>query len=245
MICNREMALPDFQRDFVWDPFATDELIESIASNFPAGSLLRIKNGSQLLFQPRAVEGAPVLFKDAKPSYLILDGQQRLTSLYQAFYGVGEHRYYIDLAGLESGKDLEDCVFYLRAEDGDKKYGTIAQQAATLVFPLGNLFSDGGFSSWVGKVLKERCKDVAGMLDLQARITSLYEQWVRPIEEYEFPMVTLNEETTGVAVCTIFETLNRTGVKLSVFDLLTARFWAQDLNLRQLWEEARGEESII
>jgi len=239
------MALPDFQRDFVWDPFATDELIESIASNFPAGSLLRIKNGSQLLFQPRAVEGAPVLSKDAKPSYLILDGQQRLTSLYQAFYGVGEHRYYIDLAGLESGKDLEDCVFYLRAEDGSKKYGTIAQQAATLVFPLGKLFSDGGFSSWVGKVLKERCKDVAGMLDMQARLTSLYEQWVRPIEEYEFPMVTLNEETTGVAVCTIFETLNRTGVKLSVFDLLTARFWAQDLNLRQLWEEARGEESII
>ena len=92
MAHNREMALPDFQLDFVWDPFATDELIESIMSNYPAGSLLRIKNGSQLLFQPRAIDGAPTLAKDAKPSYLILDGQQRLTSLYQAFYGVGEHR---------------------------------------------------------------------------------------------------------------------------------------------------------
>ena len=37
MAHNREMALPDFQRDFVWDPFATDELIESIISNYPAG----------------------------------------------------------------------------------------------------------------------------------------------------------------------------------------------------------------
>ena len=61
MIHNRAMALPDFQRDFVWDPSATDELIESIISNYPAGSLLRIKNGQQLLFQPRAFAGAPEL----------------------------------------------------------------------------------------------------------------------------------------------------------------------------------------
>src|SRR6185295_666481 len=86
MIHNREMALPDFQRDFVWDPRETDELVESIILNFPAGSLLRIKNGQHLLFQPREIEGAPPLPKEAKPSYLILDGQQRLTSLYQALY---------------------------------------------------------------------------------------------------------------------------------------------------------------
>lgn len=245
MIHNREMALPDFQRDFVWDPFATEELIESIINNFPAGSLLRIKNGTQLLFQPRAVQGAPPLIKDAKPSYLILDGQQRLTSLYQAFYGVGEQKYYIDLSGLEKGKDLEDCVFYMRTDDGDAEFGTIAQQAEKLVFPLGNVFSDGGFSGWMNKVLKERCKDIAEMLDLQKRLSELSENWIRPIEEYEFPMVTLNEETSGSAVCTIFETLNRTGVKLSVFNLLTARFWAQDLNLRRLWEQARVDAPVI
>jgi hypothetical protein len=245
MADNREMALPDFQRDFVWDPFATEELIESIVSNYPAGSLLRIKNGTQLLFQPRAIEGAPALAKDAKPSYLILDGQQRLTSLYQAFYGVGEHRYYANLSELEKGKDLEDCLFYLRAEAGDKEYGAITQQAASLVFPLGKVFANGGFSGWMTKVLKERCKDMTEMLDLQTRLNRLCEHWIRPVEEYEFPMVTLNEETSGAAVCTIFETLNRTGVKLSVFDLLTARFWAQDLNLRQHWEEAKSEDSII
>jgi len=76
MIHNRAMALPDFQRDFVWDPYATDELIESIISNYPAGTLLRIKNGKQLLFQPRAIAGAPAL-DGGKPDYLILDGQQR------------------------------------------------------------------------------------------------------------------------------------------------------------------------
>jgi Protein of unknown function DUF262 len=245
MIHNKEMALPDFQRDFVWDPYATDELIESIISNFPAGSLLRIKNGFQLLFQPREIEGAPRLDKGAKPSYLVLDGQQRLTSLYQAFYGVGDHRYFIDLAGLENNKDLEDCVFYLRKEEGQARYGTIAQQASNLVFPLGKVFGDGGFNGWLPQVLKERCKDMAEILELQTRLTSLYEQWIRPIEEYEFPMVTLNEETSAPAVCTIFETLNRTGIKLSVFELLTARFWAQDLNLRKLWDEAKAEFPII
>ncbi len=42
-IQSREAALPDFQRDFVWDPNATQELIVSIASSYPAGSLLRIR----------------------------------------------------------------------------------------------------------------------------------------------------------------------------------------------------------
>ena len=245
MIHNREMALPDFQRDFVWDPYATEELLESIISNYPAGSLLRIKSGHHLVFQPRAVEAAPALARDARPSYLILDGQQRLTSLYQALYGVGDHRYYIDLSGLENKKDLEDCVFYLRAEEAQARLGSLEQQADSLTFPLGQLFRDDGFAGWTTRVLKHRCKDVSDMIDLQARLSRLYEDWIKPIEEYEFPMVTLNENTSGAAVCTIFETLNRTGVKLGVFDLLTARFWSEDLNLRKLWEDARSEFLLI
>lgn len=245
MIHNRAMALPDFQRDFVWDPSATDELIESIISNYPAGSLLRIKNGQQLLFQPRAFEGAPEL-NGVKPAYLILDGQQRLTSLYQAFYGKGEHRYYLRLADLEKGKDLEDCAFYLKAEDGEKEYGTIEQQAHTLVFPMERVFGTvGGFSGWQNRVLRIRGGDASAILDLQERLSKLHNDWIKPIEEYDFPMVTLNEETSGPAVCMIFETLNRTGVKLSVYDLLTARFWPLDFNLRQKWEEAQDEYPIL
>ena len=82
-IHNREVALPDFQRDFVWDPRATEELIESICQNSPAGSLLRIKNSTDFYFAPREFEGSPEL-NGHEPSYLILDGQQRLTSMYQA-----------------------------------------------------------------------------------------------------------------------------------------------------------------
>ncbi len=95
-IHEREMTLPDFQRDFVWDPAATQELIISVANNYPAGSLLAIRNASDThsYFAAREFQGAPLL-NGQKPTYLILDGQQRLTSLYQAFYGTGEYQYFL------------------------------------------------------------------------------------------------------------------------------------------------------
>src|SRR3954447_21762679 len=82
-IHERELALPDFQRDFVWQPRDTEALVESISQDFPAGSLLFMpfRPGT---FTPREVQNAPAL--QGSPLQLILDGQQRLTSLYQAFY---------------------------------------------------------------------------------------------------------------------------------------------------------------
>jgi len=85
---NRDLALPDFQRSFVWDPGATRELVVSIIRSFPAGSLLLMQGGASV-FAPREFEAAPLL--DGTPAYLVLDGQQRLTSLYQAFSGGGSH----------------------------------------------------------------------------------------------------------------------------------------------------------
>jgi len=84
--------------------------------------------------------------------------------------------------------------------------------------------------------------DRTSMLDA---LTKINEQWVKIIDDYHFPVVTLSDKTEPDALCTIFETLNRTGVKLSVFELLTARFWPQNINLRDLWDRARGEYPII
>ena len=244
-IHNREVALPDFQRDFVWDPQATEELIESICQNFPAGSLLRIKNSKGIFFAPREVAGAPALDGN-RPSYLILDGQQRLTSLYQAFYGKGTHKYFIHLGGLIEDMDLEDCVFYERASRAERRYGKITKQAETLTFPFAFLFGETcGFEEWLDQVLELRPEDGGDMKELKKKLRDVRKQWISPVEDYEFPMVTLAEETSDSAVCTIFETLNRTGVKLSVFDLLAARFWPEDVRLRDLWEQAENDFPII
>lgn len=244
MVHNRDMALPDFQRDFVWDPAMTDELIESIINNYPAGTLLRVKNGQELLFQPRAFQGAPAL-NGARPVYLILDGQQRLTCLYQAFFGAGSFRFFLDLAALERGTDLEDAAFYERADKAAKALDRIDEQAAQLIFPMSRLFGGGGFDGWLHDVLRTRGGSADEVLDIQKRLANLRQQWLKPVEDYDFPMVTLSEDTSGAAICTIFETLNRTGVKLGVFDLLTARFWPRSVNLRELWEKARADNPIL
>ena len=170
-IHNREVALPDFQRDFVWDPRATEELIESILQNYPAGSLLRIKNRSGFFFAPREVAGAPAL-NGHSPSYLVLDGQQRLTSLYQALYGTGNHRYFISLRGLLDGEDLDDCVFYLRKQRAERRFGTMEKQASDLVFPLEVVFGHSyGFETWLDHVLEQREETKDASKELARRVS--------------------------------------------------------------------------
>jgi hypothetical protein len=251
-IQEREVALPDFQRDFVWEPAATQELIVSIAKNYPAGSLLAIRN-THSYFAAREIEGAPSL-SGTKPTYLILDGQQRLTSLFQAFYGTGEFRYFVNLKPLIEGGDIDDegVLFHVRAnaQRGSqarmlKKYATLEGQAEDLVLPLGVLFGQPeGFYGWRDAVT-ERIEEREGRQDLQKRLLSVRNRIFINVEKYCFPVVLLSDKTPADAVCTIFETLNRTGVKLSVFDLLAARFWAEDVKIREMWDLALANHPII
>jgi hypothetical protein len=242
-IHSRTMALPDFQRDFVWEPGATQELIVSIANNYPAGSILRVRDAKRV-FAAREFEGAPTL-NGQKHTFLVLDGQQRLTSLYQAFYGVGEHCYYLDLKKLVNGNDFEEAIFHVRATTKwAKARENFDIQAKELILPLSILKGGaGGFLQWLLQVTNPMPQaDRTGMLDA---LTKINDQWIKIIDDYHFPVVTLSDQTEPDALCTIFETLNRTGVKLSVFELLTARFWPQNINLRDLWDKSRGEYPII
>jgi hypothetical protein len=236
--------LPDFQRDFVWDPSATQELIVSIASNYPAGSLLRIRN-THNLFACREFQGAPSL-NGHRPTYLVLDGQQRLTSLYQAFFGVGEHRYYIDVRKLLDGADFEECLFHLRANAKRvQEYSDPSVQARELILPLATLKGGSGeFGRWTRAVARMASTESA-RIQLEDQLSEIDERWIQTIDDYKFPVVTLSDSTNAEAVCTIFETLNRTGVKLSPFELLTARFWPKNVNLRQLWAKAQADYQII
>jgi hypothetical protein len=232
-----DMALPDFQRSFIWDPISTQDLIISVASNYPAGSLLRVKS-SNIVVAVREFESAPPLNRH-KPTYLILDGQQRLTSLYQAFYGRGDHRYFINMRSLLDGNDFEESIFHMRSSKADKKYKSIEQQATEMILPLEIVYGDSrGFYGWVDDILTQQNLTKDGDRNVREQIRKTYRNWIEPIEHYEFPVITLSEKTTADALCNIFETLNRTGVKLSVFELLTARFWPEKVNLRSLYDDA-------
>src|SRR6266487_1815884 len=158
-IHTRTSVLPDFQRDFVWEPGATQELIISIANNYPAGSILRVRDAKRV-FAAREFEGAPAL-NGRKHTFLVLDGQQRLTSLYQAFFGVGEHRYFLDLNELLGGGDFEDAIFHERATTKwAKAHEGFDVQAKELILPLRILGGGAGkFGQWVKKAARKLPND--------------------------------------------------------------------------------------
>lgn len=82
--CHRGIIqLPDFQRSWVWDEDRIKSLIASISRAFPVGALMSLDTGGPVNFKPRPVEGAPAEARKIAPQSLLLDGQQRMTSLYQ------------------------------------------------------------------------------------------------------------------------------------------------------------------
>ena len=82
--CHRGIIqLPDFQRSWVWDEDRIKSLIASVSRAFPVGALMSLDSGGPVNFKPRPVEGAPLDAQLTPPQSLLLDGQQRMTSLYQ------------------------------------------------------------------------------------------------------------------------------------------------------------------
>src|SRR5437773_8428969 len=82
--CHRGVIqLPDFQRSWVWDEDRIKSLIASVSRAFPIGALMTLETGGPVNFKPRPVEGAPPEAKQLHPRSLLLDGQQRMTSMYQ------------------------------------------------------------------------------------------------------------------------------------------------------------------
>ena len=83
MVEEGKAQLPDFQRSWVWDDTKICKLIESITSGFPMGAAMFLANGGEhIRFKYRKFEGVESE-NDVTPEWLVLDGQQRLTTLYQ------------------------------------------------------------------------------------------------------------------------------------------------------------------
>lgn len=233
-----DLALPDFQRSFVWDPNATRELIVSVIQSYPAGTLLLMQSGASV-FAPREFEEAPKLKQS--PAYMALDGQQRLTSLYQAFRGVGTHRFFVNLKELIEGLDIDEAVEVYPSKQV-RVWATIEGQARSLAIPLERLTD---FTAWRDDVLDLRPETGDARKQLRDQLNALEKRIVKPVEAYVFPVTTLSKDTPVDAVCTIFETLNRTGVKLSAFELVTARAFAKEVQLRAKWEEALAKNPVL
>lgn len=116
-----EMQLPDFQRGWVWDDDRICSLLASVSVSFPIGAITTLQTGGEARFLPRPIEGSAP--SNAEPEALLLDGQQRLTSLYQTLLSkepVGtktstgkrvRRYYYIDMKlALSETADRDDWI---------------------------------------------------------------------------------------------------------------------------------------
>jgi hypothetical protein len=249
-IQEETLGLPDFQRSYVWDPDDTVRLVASIARHYPAGSILAVGNGSDY-FKTRKFANAPD--NGHKPKYLVLDGQQRLTSLYHAFFGCGEYVYYLDIDRFVAGFDLAEADV-IKFEKSKKKIGgkpfhelmesDISYQAQNKVMPLSVIFGpEKNFNKWEKKFLKELPED--NKEEISNQLERIEDEFVAKVNKYLFPVVSLKSNTSIASLCTIFETLNKGGQKLTTFEILVARFWKDGINLRTLWDKAVEDYPVL
>lgn len=95
MVEEGKAQLPDFQRSWVSDDTKIKKLIESITSGFPMGAAMFLANGSEnIRFKYRKFEGMESK-SEVTPEWLVLDGQQRLTTLYQVLKKSKNYQYQI------------------------------------------------------------------------------------------------------------------------------------------------------
>lgn len=246
-----EVMLPDFQRNFVWARQDVEELLKSLLEDMFIGTfLVHNVSPSNPPFKTISIEGAKLVNINFSPTpnLLILDGQQRLSSFFYALYRpnlslknvTNPYRFFIDIDELLED-NIDDAVFswskewrgYKKLVDNNDEYNIEVLKEERII-PFSFLQND--FSKIWYKQYKE--------LDLNESESEKIINYIENITGYNVLTldVPLSEKPENIAV--LFEKINRTGVKLSVFDLLTARLYIF-LNLREEWEKSFDEYANI
>jgi len=254
------IQLPDFQRSWVWDEDRIKSLIASVSRAFPVGALMSLETGGPVNFKPRPVEGAPIEAKHIPPQSLLLDGQQRMTSLYQATLRGKvvetvtpknkkvKRWFYIDIRkSLDPSIDREEAILGVPEDRMVRKdfgrevvldLSSAEREYASLMYPLSQVFDwdkwqDGFDEHWAG--------------DQNKAIRDEFREFKRKVLEnfkmYRVPVIALDRSTSKEAVCVVFEKVNTGGKPLDAFELVTAMYAASGHELRKDWygdDTARG-----
>ncbi|MEV4617387.1 DUF262 domain-containing protein [Asanoa sp. NPDC049573] len=232
------LQLPDFQREWKWDDQRIRELIATVTLDYPLGVVMTLETGGKKPFRPRTLTGAETA-RSVTPDLLLLDGQQRLTSLFQALHldqpvrTVDERNkelerwYYVDIPKAIGGStDRDEAIVsvpkervlrsnFARTVDLDLRGRTLECQAK--YFPLSAVFDSDRVTAWQ--------KEFVLMDDANWGLWAQFDQRIlHNIRSFQIPMIKLAATTTKDAVCSVFERVNTGGVPLNVFELLTATY---------------------
>lgn len=247
-----DLQLPDFQRSWVWDEDRIRSLVASISRAFPIGALMTLATGGPVSFKPRPVEGAPDEAKSATPQFLLLDGQQRVTSLYQVTLRGKvvetvtpkkkkvKRWFYIHIRkAMDPTIEREEAVVGLPEDRVVRKdfgrevvldLSTPAKEFEQLMFPLSQVFDwdnwqDGFDQHWRG--------------DQHEPVRQEFRAFKKAVLDnfklYRVPVISLDRSTSKEAVCTVFEKVNTGGKALDAFELVTAMYAASGHELRKDW----------
>ena len=259
--CHRGVIqLPDFQRSWVWDEDRIKSVIASISRAFPIGALMSLDTGGPVNFKPRPVEGAPQAAGNIAPQSLLLDGQQRMTSLYHVMLRgkVVEtvtpkktrvrRWFYIDISkAIDPNSDREEAILGVpedrveRSDFGRKielDLSSAEKEYAALKYPVSQVFDwdrwqDGFDDHWAGDKHKA----------VRNEFRVFKKQVLENFKYYRVPVIALDRSTSKEAVCVVFEKVNTGGKALDAFELVTAMYAASGHELRKDWygdEKTKG-----
>lgn len=238
-----ELQLPDFQREYLWGVDRVRTLVTSVLRGYPVGSFLALDTRNmEQRFKPRPLEGVEV--DGVAPGLLLLDGQQRLTSLYQAFTNNGEvqtvdylnrpicRRFMVDVRAAASADPMPVEALFAVDEQGQVRshFGPVVDGALNSreayihngVIPVSMLLWPEGNDVLV---------DIAAHTEdeqLCDAVKRFVNQVMRALPAYDVPVIRVDRETTQAGVGQIFAFANSAGVQMDVFELLTAVFASED-----------------
>ena len=253
-IDSGKIQLPDFQRGWVWEDERIKALIASITNNFPVGAAMFLEYGNEnVRFKYRVIEGSSS--KDQIPTELILDGQQRLTSIYSALFNRNPVKtrtdkgkdisrfYYLDIEkALDPTCDRVEAIDSVPenrivttnfGKDIKLDLSSREKEFKEKKFPLNIILNYTEAQNWQNEYYAY-CNYSAEAIK---EFTEFNSKIIMQTVQYKMPVITLDKETPKEAVCQVFENVNTGGVSLTVFELVTAIFAMDDFELRKDWNE--------
>lgn len=260
---NGKIQLPDFQRSWTWDEDRIRSLIASISQAFPIGALmtLELKSGAGNTFARRPIEGSAVTANQQEAEELLLDGQQRMTSLFQTCLRndvvqtitirqkLVKRWFYIDIvAAMKSDGDREDAIVsvpesrkiksdFNRKTDLDLSSDDLEYE--NLMFPTNRVFDWDEWQDGFQDYWKKR--DNTSNVELFRKFKN---DVLQNFKSYHVPVISLASDTSHAAVCLVFEKVNTGGKPLDAFELVTAMYAARGFRLRDSWLGANGAPGL-
>lgn len=257
-----KIQLPDFQRGWVWEDYRIRALIASISNGYPIGAAMFLQTGGKdIHFKYRLIEGVDKSKETVEPEVLILDGQQRNTSLYRAMYCKKpvettdskkkpiKRYYYIDIPKcLDTLTDRIDAIVSVPEDkrimenigrDVKLDLSTRELEYKEHHFPLNILFDSQEMMRWQRGYTR-----YYGSEEIDAKWDLFYDKIIAPMTTYQIPVIQVGNDVPKEAVCQVFENVNQGGVSLTVFELVTATFAASNFELRKDWDGIWKELSL-